>query len=138
MDKLFRVFLVNMWERIANGDKLYMVVIKNSIPYLLAPDLAEQNEEYLEGSQQESQLMVFLDEKDAEEWGAMILEIFEKDNPKLNVVSKTLQELFENLDELNTLSMNEFKHPVRIDVATKYNDNCIGSDILYSNYRPAN
>jgi hypothetical protein len=135
MDVAFRKFLVELWGRLDKSQEVYMVTVNNStVPYILAPEFVDQ-EEYAEETN-ESLMMVFLDPQDAEEWGAMVLEIFETDNPTLQVTKKTLKEFYDSLDELTALSINEFKCPLRVDLSMKYDKNSIGTDVLFSMYRP--
>lgn len=137
MDAEFEKFLKVAWSRLEKCPYVYLLTTESGLPYTLAPELVDQ-EPYLTGRKKEASMMVFLDEADGEAWGAMALEIFEDEKklPKLTMVRKSLQELFEWIDEINVLCQKEYGHPVKIDVCSKFSDTAFAIDLLYSSYVP--
>jgi hypothetical protein len=128
----------SLWQKLAKQDVLYVVLLNGGLPFIEDPNLIPQ-EEYLGPGQAESLVLAFLAQEDAAKYAAMLPEIHDDLRPSaLSVARISKKQLFSLIDEMTQVSLNDYDHPIRIDVAQQLGDEEVLSDVLYSPYLPRN
>lgn len=106
-----------LWSKFMEQQYVYVIVLGHLMPYIENPDYIPR-EQYLLEDQKESLVLCFLTEESAKIFQTVITEMYDSIKPsELSIEKFGMDEIFKYYEILNQVSQQNYKCPVRVDLA---------------------